>query len=242
MARQPHGLNSPNWTDAGPAREHVIELGKQGISQARIIELSGVNAMTFRHLVRGSHGYPPSQRIMTHNYRRIMSVTATLDNVSDGGLVSSAISIRKIRALCAMGWTYSAIGEMLPTPIGSSNMGMLLKRDRVTGQRAREVRDLFNQYWDKRPTYRSEGHYYRNLRYFERLGYVTAMAWENIEDINEPHPAPYPLYVRKGAKGSPGVNDSEIIFLRAFGESDFQIAKKLGITQKTLVERSYRAS
>lgn len=225
--RQPHGWNSPLWTDAAPAREHIIELGRRGIGQAKVITLSGVNAMSLRHLMRGSHGHPPAKRMLMANYVRIMSVTAELDNVPGRGLVDSTITIRKLQALCAMGWTYSALGALLSTT--DRNIGRTFTQATVTGQRAREIRDLFNQLWDQRPPITSLGHYLRNLRYYEARGYVTALAWDDIEDITEHQPSPYPLYKREGTRNGVGVARVEIAFLRSCGESDYQISKRVGV-------------
>lgn len=233
MARRPHGEHSPLWTDAAPAREHAKLLGHQGLSQERIIELSGIKARTFKYLMYGapSRGYPPARRIMVDNHRRIMSVTATLDNAADMSTLDNEITRRKLEALVAMGWSHQELGNRLH--VARTNVGILFKRTRVTGRRARQIRDLFNELWDQRPV--KDWHFYRTLRHAESRGYVTAMAWDDIEDINESQPEPCQLYARQGTRrNGNGIASQEIAFLRSAGESEWQIAKALNVDIHTV--------
>lgn len=227
-----YGANDPNWMDAEPVREHVRFLGEHGIGQVRVCTLAGVSTWGFRYLMYGaaSRGYPPSQRIRADRARRIMSVSLDLDHVAARARVDATVTRRKLEALVAMGWTKAALAKRLG--IARENTGMLFQRGEVSGHRARQVRDLFNELWDKRPD-RRDGYYYRQLRHAEERGYVTALAWNDIEDLNEEQPKPYPLY-RRTFRHSREDAEADVLFLRRFGESESEIAKRLHITPQRL--------
>ena len=229
-----YGANDPNWMDAEPVREHVRFLSAHGIGQVRICRLAGVSPWGFKYLMYGAatRGYPPSQRIRADRARRIMSVSLDLDLVAARARVDATITRRKLEALVAMGWTKSALGARLG--IARENTGMLFLRGEVSGHRARQVRDLFNELWDKRPD-RRDGYYYRQLRHAERHGYVTALAWNDIEDLSEPQPKPYPLYRRNNYHTRTDAL-ADVRFLRAFGESESEISKRVHISPNRLKE------
>lgn len=221
---------------AEPVRAHIKHLGANGISQARICAISGISARTLSYIIYGSaaRGFPPSRSVRADTYRRIMSVSVDLDHVARRGNVDATVTRRKLEALCAMGWSKTALGARLG--IARENVGLLFRRAKVSGYRARQVRDLFNELWDKRPE-RRDGYYYRQLRYAEEQGYVTALAWWDIEDLNEPHPDPYPLYKRSTWHTRDDARE-DVYFLRKFGESESEISKRVHISMKTL-EQEY---
>ena len=224
------------WMPAEPVRNHVRFLGANGISQARVCKIAGISARTLSYIIYGSavRGFPPSRSVRADTYRRIMSISLDLDHVDGRGTVDATITRRKLEALCAMGWSKKYLGSRLG--IARENTGLMFRRAKVSGYRARQIRDLFNELWDKRPE-RQDGYYYRLLRRAEERGFVTALAWNDIEDINEPQPKPYPLYRRSNRHTRDDARE-DVCFLRKFGESNEQIAKRVHITVKTL-EQEY---
>jgi hypothetical protein len=227
-----YGDNNPNWMDAQPVRDHVHVLGARGIGQRRVCALSGVSLWSFRYLMYGApkRGFPPSRKISADSYRRIMSVQVELDHIAALGKVDATVTVRKLEALAAMGWSQKYIASRMD--IAPGNSGMLFRRTKVSGFRARQVRDLFNELWDKRPE-RQDGYYYRQLRFAERQGFVTALAWNDIEDRNEPHPKPYPLY-RRTLHHTRADAMADVLFLRRFGESEHEISKRVHISPARL--------
>jgi hypothetical protein len=227
-----YGDNNPNWMDAQPVRDHVHVLGARGIGQRRVCALSGVSIWSFRYLMYGApnRGYPPSRKISAHSYLRIMSVSLDLDHVAAEGYIDATITRRKLEAMVAMGWSQKYIASRLGVAPGNS--GKMFRHKRVSTFRARQVRDLFNELWDKRPK-RQDGYYYRELRYAERRGYVTALAWNDIEDLNERHPDPYPLYPRTFHHTRADAM-ADVLFLRRFGESEHEISKRVHVSTARL--------
>lgn len=230
---------SPRWADAEPVREHVKLLSAYGISYQRVRTLTGMPNSTMMHLMYGQpdRGLPPARRIRRSTHDSVMAIRPTLELCSPRGNIDSTITRRKLRSMVAMGYSMSAIGTMLPSQIDKTNVAKLFKRTRCRGWRAMEVRDLFDKYWDQRPTYVTNAEkavYFRVLRYAESFGFVTAMSWEDIDDPNEPHPKPGLLYQRVAHKYSNEVIREEIAFLQSMGESAISISKRLGITERTL--------
>jgi len=227
-----YGNNNPNWMDAQPVRDHVNLLGANGIGQRQLSALSGVSRWSFRYLMYGTSDgrYSESNKISADSYRRIMSVSLSLDHVHALGMVDATITRRKLEALVAMGWSQKYLAERLGVARGNS--WKMFRLTKISGYRARQVRDLFNELWDKRPA-KKDGYYFRELRYAERRGYVTALAWNDIEDLDEEQPQPYPLY-RRTSHHSREDAQADVLFLRRFGESEHEIAKRLHITTQRL--------
>lgn len=236
------------WSDAEPIRQHVRMLAENGISIAKTGKLANIHPRTMAHLMYGSPSnshrgkLPPARRVKRETANKLLAIKPSLDNVSAGSRsnVDSAITLRKLQAMMAMGWSLQAIGQMLDPPMDQSNIWKTTQKNVCRATTALAMRNLFDKYWDRRPPHRTTNEkalYYRALRHAESNGYVTAMAWDDIDDINERKPKAGPLFPRKFAKYRTDYAEEEIKFLLSLGEPLQSIATKLHISEKHLKER-----
>lgn len=194
------------WADAQPVREHVRFLADNGISIKKVAQLSGYHTMRgMEHLLYGKHGLPPSRRIRRETAESILAIQPLLELCSPQSKIDGTITRRKLRAMMAMGWSIQSIGNALKK--NQSNMWKLFTRETpVRASTALAIRDFFDANWDKRPPMTTANHrasFIRTLRYAEERGFVTAMAWNDIDDINERHPKRYALVdIQRGTRNA----------------------------------------
>ncbi|MGI5245070.1 hypothetical protein [Dactylosporangium sp. CA-139066] len=106
-------ITAGTWRhDAEPVRVHLRSLAAAGIGARRVAELSGVNRSVLRTLLRGrkERGTPPPKTTRYDIAERILAVG--LDHAPSAHVEASG-TVRRAQALCAIGWTVSAVGEAI---------------------------------------------------------------------------------------------------------------------------------
>lgn len=176
-----------SWVDAEPCRQHVRSLMGQGMGWMVVAEHAGVGQATVSRLLYGGSGrMHPTRRVHVMTARRILSVTNDLDNFRDRSLVDSTISVRKVQALIACGWSISKLAMLLG--VQRQHLHVILNKPQITAGRARDLRALYRALWDKEPplvTGRDKQVYSRTVALAEDKGYRRPTDWVDIEDPNE---------------------------------------------------------
>jgi len=98
------------WADAGPVRDHVHALRRQGASYHAVARAAGVSPMTVHHLVNGS-GHRQGQlpcRIGSVQAERLLAVTVP---VGATGWRDACGARRRARALVALGHCPAALAR-----------------------------------------------------------------------------------------------------------------------------------
>lgn len=177
------------FVDAEPVREHLRTLAAMGIGKDRVAELSGVPEPTIGGLLypRGRNRLPV-RRCRRRTADAVLAVPATLDSVADFAYTDATGTLRRLRALVAVGWTLKELGRRLPGHPEATRLTIRNGRDKVTGQLARAARDLYNELsstaavdnvWTQ-----------RTRRMAAELGWPPPAAWDD-DAIDDPTVEPY---------------------------------------------------
>lgn len=234
------------WVPAAPVREHVNKLRAFGIGQRQIALLANVPYQCVKELVGGNTNTrgQATQRITNGAARRLLAVEMKYENVADNKTIPSKASVRRIQALCAIGYSLNWQADKLKTH--PQTLLFALRRDRITNGMAKKVETLFNAYAftpkvgkskiERRGIAKTKNHAKRN-------GWVGAAFWENIELDDAPRPLAnhrdYPQRIQSAIDGnSPRFAISEysdaIRDLSAAGLTQAQMATILNVSAGTI--------
>lgn len=167
-----------SWCDAQPARDHIAALRAAGMGTRRIAEKAGVNRSAVDVIVRGKHGYPAT-RILRRNAEAILAVTVDL---APCALVDPTGTVRRIQALAAIGWSFTATGARIGW--SAQNVSALVRGDRgCIAATAQLVRADFDR-WCMTP-----GPSNRARLLAARRGWPPPLAWDD-DTIDDPAASP----------------------------------------------------
>lgn len=147
-AREQWGAAPPLMVDAEPARTHVRSLMAAGIPLKTIAGLAGVGEGGAYRLIYGSAPTPPTRRLTRRVAERLLAVR-TEDALALDGYIDAAGTVRRVQALVAVGWTLSEIARRIG--MNPRAMTRFLASKRVSTNRARQIRALYGDLWNRRP-------------------------------------------------------------------------------------------
>lgn len=135
-----------NLVDAEPVREHIRALMAGGMGWKQVAKRSGVSTGALSRLLWGKKREdgtyrPPTRRVQAETAQ---SITAVHLELAEHALVDSTGSVRRIRALIAIGWSQAKLADRLGiTPqnfwLAAGTRPMILLRT------ARAVRRLYDE-------------------------------------------------------------------------------------------------
>lgn len=163
-----------DWTDAEPVRAHIKALGEQGMGYKRVAQLAGVSVSTLHAIIWGKHGYP-AKRILRRNADAILAVRF---NPAESAVIDPTGTVRRIRALQAMGWPLREIGERCG--IATQNLGTIASGGRgvyaSTAARIAKVYDELSM---------TPGPSNRSRTIARTRGWLPPLAWDD-DAIDDP--------------------------------------------------------
>jgi DNA-binding CsgD family transcriptional regulator len=175
-----YGTWRPDLVDAEPARQHVRALSAGGIGYLRTAQLAGVPYSVVNRLIYGTREAPPSVRIRATTEAKLLAVPP--DNRAERAFTSTTGTVRRMRALAAIGWTFSAQAVAIGWTVG--NYHNIFTRRYVTVATARTVGELYDR-WSMttpEPGYGSD----RARATAARSRWLPPLAWddETIDDAD----------------------------------------------------------
>lgn len=182
-----------HWVDPEPARAHVRALGDQGMGLKRIVAVSDLSRGQLWALLYGKKKPDgtrvPSKRIHRDTEARILAVELDL---AGGARVASVGTVRRLRALVALGWSQSKLGRRLG--ILPSNFGPLVHghRDAVTVTTDQAVRALYADLSMQLPPaeeWRDKIAASRSRSYAKAHGWLPPLAWDD-DALDDPAATP----------------------------------------------------
>lgn len=147
-AREQWGAAPPLMVDAEPARTHVRSLMAAGIPLKTIAHLAGVGEGGVARLIYGSAPTPPTRRMTRRVAERLLAVR-TEHALNVDGYIDATGTARRVQALVAVGWTLSEIARRID--MNPRAMTRFLASKRVHTARARQIRALYGDLWNRRP-------------------------------------------------------------------------------------------
>lgn len=133
------------FVDAEPVRQHLRKLGAAGLGWMRAADLAGLKRCTVSAVLYGRAGCPPTVKIRPHTAEKILAVRATPDLLANGTPVPAIGTVRRLRALIALGYPVQHLAEHLP--IGYEQAQRIAARgpDTVTNEVARATTVLYDR-------------------------------------------------------------------------------------------------
>lgn len=113
---------------------------------------------------------------------------AVTPDMAAGSVVDNLGSVRRLQALAVMGWSQHRLAELLGMFPG--NFGKVIHGERggIRVSTAKQIEELFNENWNKSPvaaTRFEQAGITRAKREALAKGWVTAAAWDDIDDPKE---------------------------------------------------------
>lgn len=168
------------YVDAEEARQHILMLKSRGLGDRRIAELAGIARNNVREVLTGRPGRGRSERLLRRNAEAILAVNP---DPAPGTAVSSCGSVRRLRALVAIGWTQSALCDRLGVLPGNGCRIFRGEQDYVSQLTADRVKELYDQL-SMRP-----GPSDRARSHAEKRNWAPPLAWDD-ETIDDPEARP----------------------------------------------------
>jgi hypothetical protein len=181
-----YGTWQPDLVDAEPARQHLRALSAAGVGYARTAQLAGVPNSVITKLIWGDGG-APSARIRTATEAKLLSVTA--DQLADRASVPAIGTIRRMRALATIGWTFSAQATAIGWDVRNLHR-IFTRSDYVTVATARTVAELYDRWSMTTPEPRYSTSRARGAA--ARSRWLPPLAWDD-DTIDDPAGVPVVL-------------------------------------------------
>lgn len=154
--------------DATPVHEHLQTLKAAGVTRPQIAQRAGIPIATVQSVARpGRH-----RHVTATTAARILAVTVTNPALAAG--TDGTGTRRRLQALCAIGWTRSALARHLGW--SGQYVGRLLHADRVEVATAARVAAAFAE------LHATPGLSTTSVHAAELNGWALPMEWDDIDD------------------------------------------------------------
>lgn len=223
--------------DATRSVEHIHALHDAGIGWPRIAHLTGVKSRTLRSLVEGRR-----QRIYATTEAALLSVPVpdperVPDFVADGALVPNVGTLRRLRALIALGYTNERIAAEMGMPRDHFTRLLDGSRTRCLAGTARRAADVFARLEETEPP---DTHAARRARTrAQRRGWLPPIVW-NPDTIDDADAQPEVRKKQHPFRIPPYFAEEYIEYRDLVGLDDAAIAERFGICYDTLLARLRR--
>jgi transcriptional regulator with XRE-family HTH domain len=212
--------------DAGPVRAHVLALKAAGVGDRRIGELSGVSRSALQKISSNRPGTDEPLRfnVWRSTANRILAIPLEVDNRGYGVRIDSTGSLRRLRALQAIGWTQTEIAHRIGWTLQNLNRYFISDPARINRGTAVTIAKVFNE------LQLIPGPSERSRRHARKNGWAPPLAWDE-DTIDDP-------------AATPDMGQREVVTfedryteLRELGYHDLQIVSKLGIKPESLLRQ-----
>lgn len=229
--KQGYGTWKP-LVDAEPARKHLLALNAAGFSYKVIAEHLGRYTAAVTGIVYELS--PNKQRKRRIRPEFEAAILALTPESMTPGMLPAAGSVRRVRALNAIGW---------PTRVIADHMGTVPARIRsVTGQQlvtratAQGIADCYRELHRLNPLEHgiAPGTVLKLTRMAARKGWLDPLWWEDMGDIDDPDFDPAAVEQELNRNDEAAVRRAEIEHLMAFGLDHEAIAGRMDMHPTTV--------
>lgn len=176
--------------DAEPVRQHLLKLYAANITIHRVATATGLTYLAVRSFTHHEYGNrrPRRRRCTPATAAKILAVTPS--NITSGRIDATG-TLRRIRALVAIGWPLERIGPH--ASLSAENMSALAHRKYVLASTARNVAAAYELLRDQKPA--KHGVDKRNITRARKRAAANRWAppsyWDQYPDcIDDPHFTP----------------------------------------------------
>lgn len=219
--------------DAEPVRQHIAALRDAGHSLPAIQKKARISAATLARLLYDGVN-PRANRIRTDVAARILTLPVTPAPVTPNTTIDATGTRRRIQALVAMGWTYTALAPHLG--FHPRRLTDLARAERVLASTAARIADRYRVV----QTWNPAGHgvpaasqtMARNIA--AREGWHGPLAWDDIDDPDcQPETEHRPSRAQ-ASRPKVYADPARVARLTAAGKSAAQIAQEIGCHVRTV--------
>jgi hypothetical protein len=177
------------FVPSAPVRAHVRAVQAQGMAYRAIEQALDLPACAFKHLMWGTNGREPSEKVRKETADAVLAFWPSLDDFPDPARIDPTGTRRRVQALATLGWTNLYLASRVG--IAPSNFRRALCQERVTAWFARSVRTVYNELWSRSPEYHEvpAGMVVRTVRTAQRKNWLGPLAWDD-DTIDNPQAEP----------------------------------------------------
>ncbi|GAA2485003.1 hypothetical protein GCM10010406_21570 [Streptomyces thermolineatus] len=224
LYRLERARSGPRRVSSAAAAQRVSELRDAGWSIRQIAAAADCAFRTIQSLVNNNYA-----TIRGDLATRILSAQPTLRTVPGSTYINAVGSIRRIRALIAIGYPIIRIAEAVGMSKNALGRVINHEHDKLTAENARAIADVYRR-WAGTP-----GPSARARAHAAKRGWASPAAWDDIDD---PNCVPDVDEQRELSRMElAAVRRAEIEHLAAFGISTAEIAKRVGLTEGDVRDR-----
>lgn len=251
---QAYGTWSP-YVDARPAAQHLRALSAAGMGWKRAAAAAGVPESSVYPLLYGKpdrNGGKPRTKARRTTVEAILAVPMpTLDDLGETVIVDGTGTRRRLQALITLGWSVQRLAAH--RGLDRQALDGALSQRSVQARTARAVRALYDALWDQSPDATTPGEA-RGITLAKRraaqMSWAPPLAWDD-DTIDDPDALP--AHLAEGATDGVdhaavelAIGGTRVTLTRAErwlaverlareGLSDNAIAKRLGVTDRTIL-------
>lgn len=229
---QAYGVWQP-YVDAEPARQHILDMRQEGITLARVAELTGLSLATVGAILYTKGNRPRRKYLRTEHANRILAITP---EHAAPGFIDATGTRRRIEALQVAGWPKQVIARRLGLNVHTA--GRVTRQDTVRAGTAHAVAALYADLKVKMPEHHGITPWVadRARRHAHAQGWHGHLAWDatTIDDPNaQPDltDAPNPELKRDELAA---LRRDEIWLLHTACHSDEEIAARVGMSPSSV--------
>ena len=215
--------------DAEPVRKHIVELKARDIGSRRIEELTGISRSAIQSVLRGrpSQNRPPRRRVLRTTAEKILAIPLDVDHRCRGTRRDATGSVRRLRALQAIGWTQTEIARRLGWTCANINRYFLGRQDTISHGFAKDIAALFDE------LQLSPGPSDRARQQARLRGWAPPLAWDE-DTIDDPAAKPDVGVHRPVGFAERYTEEREL------GYNDLQILARWRVRPESLVRQLHR--
>lgn len=202
-------------------RQHILMLKASGLGDRRIAELAGVARNNVREVLTGRPGRSRSERMLRRNADAILAVQA---DPAPGANVDACGTVRRLRALVAIGYTQSDLCERLGLLPGNGCQLFRGEREFVTAATAGRVAELYDD------LAMTPGTSDRARRHATKHRWAPPLAWDD-DLIDNPDARPDLGQHQSVSWGE------RYLEMRELGYSDLEILARLNIQAESMLRQ-----
>lgn len=178
------------FMDAAPVREHLQYLRSNGVGLRRVGELIGISRSSLFLILEDCGDRKRRQQVRTERGRAILGLRPGIDTASDGALINAVGTLRRIRALMAIGFPQAFIARHMGMSDG--NFSDFAKCPAVTARNARALRAVYDQLSTRNPAALGvpRASITRSSRHAERENWPKPLEWDD-DEIDDPTAQPH---------------------------------------------------
>ncbi|MGW2095757.1 helix-turn-helix domain-containing protein [Promicromonospora sukumoe] len=206
--------------DAEPIRDHITRLVEAGVTENAIAHQCGISRQAIS-LIRRGH----TRQVRRSTADKLLAVTHRPHPTQR--LVPAIGALRRLRALQAIGWTTTQLGDRLG--MLQTHVAQIQHRDLIAGGRWRQIADLYER------LSATPGSSSITRQRAAAKGWLLPMEWEGY-DIDDPRVVP-PRSARTAKPSRAGSRQDRLELVGALlveGVSRSEMAARLGMSVRQI--------